>query len=139
RELFAIEDWYFHGKGSYPFQQPVSLPAGTMVELDAYYDNSTNNPRNPSSPPVPVSWGERTIDEMCLTFLVVKAPGTPSINTVPFSLSDRSLTSAVTREATATTSTGYAKVSSTSGPTPAGLAIFGYRQTGLVISDASVP
>src|SRR5262249_13438762 len=71
--------------------------------------------------------------------LILKTPGTPSINTVPFSLSDRSLTSAVTREATTTTSTGYAKLASTSGPTPAGLAIFGYRQNGVVISEASVP
>jgi hypothetical protein len=139
RELIHIDDWDFHWQGFYAFQQPVSLPAGTIVELDAYYDNSLNNPRNPSNPPVPVGWGERTIDEMCLTFLVVKTPGTPSINTVPFSLSDRSLTSAITREGSTNTSTGYAKVSSVSGPTPAGLAIFGYRQNGVVISEASVP
>ena len=139
RELIHINDWDFHWQGIYTFQQPVSLPAGTLVELDAYYDNSTNNPRNPSNPPIPVSWGERTIDEMCLTFLLVKAPGTPSINTVPFTLSDRSLISVTTREAPAKTTAGYAKVSTASGPVPAGLAIFGYRQNGILISEASVP
>jgi hypothetical protein len=139
KELIRINDWDFHWQGLYDFQTPVSLPAGTMVELDAYYDNSTNNPRNPSNPPIPVSWGERTIDEMCLTFLVVKAPGTPSINTVPFTLSDRSMTSIATRESPAQTTTGYASISSAPGPAPAGLAIFGYRQNGIMISEASVP
>jgi hypothetical protein len=45
------------------------LPAGTIIEMTAYYDNSVNNPENPSNPPVNVRWGERTTDEMCLTFL----------------------------------------------------------------------
>jgi len=139
RELIHINDWDFHWQGLYNFRQPISLPAGTVVEMDAYYDNSTNNPRNPSNPPIPVSWGERTIDEMCLTFLVVKAPGTPSINTVPFTLSDRSLTSVITRQSATKATSGYARVSSASGPAPAGLAIFGYRQNGIVISEASVP
>src|SRR5262245_58136279 len=139
RELIHINDWDFHWQAVYQFQQPVSLPAGTMVELDAYYDNSINNPRNPSNPPIPVGWGERTVDEMCLTFLVIKAPGAPGINTVPFTLSDRSMTSVTTREAPARMTPGYARVSAASGPVPAGLAIFGYRQNGIMISEASVP
>jgi hypothetical protein len=30
----------------------------------AAWDNSELNPRNPSTPPREVAWGERTIDEM---------------------------------------------------------------------------
>jgi hypothetical protein len=139
RELIYINDWDFHWQGSYTFQQPIRLPAGTIIELSAYYDNSANNPKNPSNPPVAVTWGERTTDEMCLTFLTVTATAAPSINTVPFSLSDRSTTSVTTKEASAAATAGYARVSSASGSVPAGLAIFGYRQNGVVISEASVP
>ena len=35
----------------------------------AHFDNSANNPRNPSNPPVEVHWGEQTTDEMCIGFL----------------------------------------------------------------------
>ena len=139
RELIRIDDWDFHWQGSYTFQQPIRLPAGTVIEMSAIYDNSTNNPRNPSNPPVPVSWGERTIDEMCLTFLSVTATAAPSINTVPFSLSDRSTTSVTTRQGPATAKAGYARIANGSAAAPAGLAIFGYRQNGVVISEASVP
>jgi mono/diheme cytochrome c family protein len=139
RELIRIDDWDFHWQGNYTFNQPVTLPAGTILEMLAYYDNSTNNPKNPSNPPVSVAWGERTVDEMCLTFLTVKSPGTPSINTVPFSISDRSTTSVVTQEGPATTQVGYARISNAAGSVPAGLAIFGYRQNGILISEAGVP
>jgi hypothetical protein len=35
------------------------------------YDNSAQNPRNPSNPPKVVRWGEGTEDEMCVAFLGV--------------------------------------------------------------------
>jgi hypothetical protein len=139
RELIRIDDWDFHWQGSYTFQQPIRLPAGTVVEMTAFYDNSTNNPRNPANPPVPVTWGERTIDEMCLTFLSITATATPSINTVPFSLSDRSTTTVTTKEGSVAPRTGYARVAGSSAAPAAGLAIFGYRQSGVLISEASVP
>ena len=41
----------------------------TKLSLEAYYDNSTENWRNPNNPPKPVSWGEQTTDEMCIAFL----------------------------------------------------------------------
>ena len=40
----------------------------------ALEDNSAANPRNPSSPPVRVHWGEQTKDEMALAFLGVRLP-----------------------------------------------------------------
>ncbi len=139
RELIRIDDWDFHWQGNYTYREPIFLPAGTVIEMVAYYDNSTNNPNNPSNPPVAVGWGERTIDEMCLTFLTVKSPGTPNVTTVPFSISDRSTTSVVTQESSATTRVGYARISNGAGSVPAGLAIFGYRQNGTLISEAGVP
>jgi mono/diheme cytochrome c family protein len=138
RELIRIDDWDFHWQGNYVLREPVFLPTGTLIKMTAYYDNSSNNPRNPSNPPVDVRWGERTTDEMCLTFISVKAPGTPSLNTVPFSITDRGTNSVVTQGTNAQTQVGYARVSDPSGA-PQGLAIFGFRQNGVLISEAGVP
>jgi hypothetical protein len=66
RQLIRIDDWDFHWQGNYTYREPITLPAGTIIEMTAYYDNSLNNPENPSNPPVNVRWGERTTDEMCV-------------------------------------------------------------------------
>jgi len=42
----------------------IHLPQGTVIHGFATYDNTLNNPFNPSNPPVEVSWGENTTDEM---------------------------------------------------------------------------
>jgi hypothetical protein len=47
----------------------VKIPRGSLFTLEASYDNSTGNPRNPNSTPKEVHWGEQTTDEMCLAFL----------------------------------------------------------------------
>jgi len=72
--LIWIKDWDFNWQGSYQYAKPLSLPKGTVVELEYTYDNSQNNPRNPSHPPVRVRWGEQTTDEMALAFLTVVLP-----------------------------------------------------------------
>jgi len=69
--LIRIDDWDFNWQGSYRYATPIDVPAGARLSLTAYYDNSSNNPRNPNEPPQSVSWGEATTDEMCLAFLGV--------------------------------------------------------------------
>jgi hypothetical protein len=69
--LISISDWDFNWQGMYRYANPIPLPTGTRLSLEAYYDNSEDNPRNPNSPPKPVSWGEQTTDEMCIAFLGV--------------------------------------------------------------------
>jgi mono/diheme cytochrome c family protein len=64
KPLIHIDDWDFNWQGFYWFRTPVALPVGTRIELTAAWDNSTQNPRNPSRPPREVYWGERTTDEM---------------------------------------------------------------------------
>jgi hypothetical protein len=64
--LIWIKDWDFNWQGQYQYKKPVELPKGTVIKLDAYYDNSADNSRNPSKPPKRVRWGEETTDEMCL-------------------------------------------------------------------------
>ena len=69
--LIEIDDWDFNWQGLYRFNNPVALPAGTRVSLEAFYDNSSGNPRNPNDPPKVVTWGEATTDEMCIAFIGV--------------------------------------------------------------------
>jgi hypothetical protein len=69
--LIGIDDWDFNWQGMYRYKDSVAFPAGTRLGLEAFYDNSSNNVRNPSDPPKPVSWGESTTDEMCIAFLGV--------------------------------------------------------------------
>ena len=64
--LVWIKDWDFNWQGGYGFVEPVRLPKGSIVHVEAEYDNSADNPHNPSSPPRRVRWGEQTTDEMCL-------------------------------------------------------------------------
>ena len=53
-----------------------------MLHANAFYDNTVNNPDNPSSPPKTVSAGESTTDEMMLVFFVYTfyQPGDENIN-----------------------------------------------------------
>ena len=47
----------------------MPLPGGTRLDVEAVYDNSTRNRRNPTVPPRDVGWGEGTTDEMCIAFV----------------------------------------------------------------------
>jgi hypothetical protein len=69
--LVWIKDWDFNWQGQYRYAKLIPLPKGTRLELEAYYDNSTDNPKNPNDPPQRVRWGEQTTDEMCLCGLQV--------------------------------------------------------------------
>ena len=64
KTLLLIKDWDFAWQDKYYFQQLVPLPAGTRLDVEIHWDNSADNPRNPSSPPIRVTWGEETKDEM---------------------------------------------------------------------------
>jgi len=64
KTLLSINDWDFAWQDRYYFQQLVPLPKGTRLEVEIHWDNSADNPRNPSSPPVRVTWGEESRDEM---------------------------------------------------------------------------
>lgn len=63
-----IPQWDFHWQGIYAFPRVMKLPAGTVLQSTAFYDNTVNNPENPSSPPVTVTLGEATTDEMMLVY-----------------------------------------------------------------------
>lgn len=66
KPLLWIKDWDFNWQGQYAFAQPVRLPKGAKVYVDAWYDNSAGNPLNPNSPPKTVHWGNDSTDEMLI-------------------------------------------------------------------------
>lgn len=66
KPLIWVADWDVNWQGQYVFLEPVRLPAGTKIECDYYFDNTSGNPRNPNDPPLAVSWGERSKDEMAI-------------------------------------------------------------------------
>ncbi len=67
--LIDILSWDFNWQGIYSFVTPPALKAGDSVQFLKYFDNSANNPKNPNSPPIPVSWGEQTTNEMAVVFI----------------------------------------------------------------------
>ncbi len=65
-----VNDWDFNWQETYRYKEPLALPKGTRIDLVAHFDNSEQNPRQPSHPPKEVFWGEQTTDEMCIGFLI---------------------------------------------------------------------
>lgn len=80
--LVNITDWDFRWQDQYRFVDPVKLPKGTVVNLEAVYDNSAKNPDNPNTPPKRVTHGEQTTNEMCICFLQYTVDGTTASATV---------------------------------------------------------
>ena len=76
--LILIPGWDIDRQSIYRFAKPVPLPAGSVVHMRYSYDNSAANPHNPNSPPIRVTSGNRSVDEMghlWLQLLPRPAPG----------------------------------------------------------------
>ena len=69
RTLVHIKDWDFNWQETYYFKEPVALPAGTVVHMTAWFDNSDKNPNNPHKPPKLMRFGLQTTDEMAVAYL----------------------------------------------------------------------
>jgi mono/diheme cytochrome c family protein len=70
KTLLWIKDWDFAWQDRYFFEQTVALPKGTRLDAEIHWDNSADNPRNASVPPIRVQWGEQSKDEMGALTLV---------------------------------------------------------------------
>lgn len=66
--LIDIPKWSFHWQGFYNYQKLIPVFSGTTIWGEATYDNTSNNPDNPSNPPQDVEAGEHTTDEMMIGF-----------------------------------------------------------------------
>ena len=66
--LLDIPRWDYNWQEHYFLDKPIALPAGTKLEVEAVFDNSRLNARNPNNPPKMVLVGEGTTNEMCFGF-----------------------------------------------------------------------
>ncbi len=66
--LISIPQWSFHWQGFYEFQKLIHITDHSTFWGEASYDNTINNPDNPSNPPLDVAAGEHTTDEMMIVF-----------------------------------------------------------------------
>lgn len=66
--LIEIPEWDFHWQDFYFFKNIVKAPSGSYIKGEGVFDNTTNNPENPNSPPITVYPGLNTNDEMFLIY-----------------------------------------------------------------------
>jgi peroxiredoxin/mono/diheme cytochrome c family protein len=62
--IIDVPEWDYNWQELYFLKEPFKVPAGTRFDIEAVFDNSAANPRNPHDPPIDVKFGEQTTDEM---------------------------------------------------------------------------
>jgi hypothetical protein len=59
----------FANQPTYWFKEPISFDDDSTLHVQCTYDNSAGNPDQINNPPIDVSWGENTNQEMCFALL----------------------------------------------------------------------
>ncbi len=62
--LIKIDKWDFNWQTTYQFKELVDIPKGSLLTVQATFDNTAANPANPTFPPKDVSYGWNTTSEM---------------------------------------------------------------------------
>ncbi|SPF50601.1 conserved exported hypothetical protein [Candidatus Sulfopaludibacter sp. SbA4] len=76
--LLAVPQYNFDWQLQYRFQDPVLMEKGSRMVVTFHYDNSPNNRANPD-PAKAVRWGDRSEDEMMVTWTeTLDVPPSPS-------------------------------------------------------------
>jgi hypothetical protein len=70
--LISISSWDFKWQEIYRFKKLIKIPKGSVLSIEAFYDNTKENPNNPTNPPRMVFSANdmKTTDEM-MTMLMV--------------------------------------------------------------------
>jgi hypothetical protein len=78
--LLSVPKYDFNWQTTYVLKEPLNLPAGTVLESVAGFNNSPNNAFNPD-PAATVRWGDQTTEEMHIAFLelVIEAGANPEV------------------------------------------------------------
>ena len=84
KTLIEIKNWNYNWQDEYYYERPFKLPAETRLDVEAVFDNSAENPSNPSSPPKRVTWGDGTKDEMLFCFFLLSSEKTEDLIHVIF-------------------------------------------------------
>ncbi len=78
--LVDIKDWDFNWQQNYRFKEEVTVNPGDRFRLTCVFDNSPDNQpvvNGERLTPRDVTWGEGTLDEMCLNFITLVKPFEP--------------------------------------------------------------
>jgi hypothetical protein len=62
--LIKIDSWDFKWQDTYQFSQLLQIPKGSVIIMEATFDNTSSNPSNPSIPPKDVTYGWNSSSEM---------------------------------------------------------------------------
>lgn len=62
--LIKIDNWDFKWQDTYQFSKLLKVPRGSVILIEATFDNTNNNPNNPVTPAVDVHYGWNTTSEM---------------------------------------------------------------------------
>jgi len=73
-----VPNYDFGWQLTYELATPKLLPAGTIIECTAHFDNSPNNKFNPD-PTKEVHFGEQSWEEMMIGFFDVSVPMDKSV------------------------------------------------------------
>ena len=65
-DLVTVPRFDFYWQTQYGLAEPQRLPAGSVVHMEATFDNSPESPYQHSNPPREVTFGEATTDEMAV-------------------------------------------------------------------------
>jgi hypothetical protein len=74
--LINIPEWDFHWQYFYTFKKMIFIPEGSRICVEAWFDNTADNPDNPYNPPQLImerNGSMRTTDEM-LQFIISYLP-----------------------------------------------------------------
>ncbi len=66
--FIRIPQWDFKWQDFYWFEYPKKIVSGSQIHGIGIYDNTTGNPHNPNNPPIDISAGLNTADEMFLIY-----------------------------------------------------------------------
>ena len=65
--LLDVPNYDFNWQNGYHLKEPKRIPAGTVLQCVAHFDNSEDNIANPD-PTETVQWGDQTDDEMMIGY-----------------------------------------------------------------------
>jgi len=66
--LLSLPRWDFNWQYQYELSEPLTVPRGCKLVVEAHWDNSANNPNN-IFPLVDARFGEQTFDEMFIGYI----------------------------------------------------------------------
>lgn len=76
--LLRVPKYDFNWQLDYKLEKPLTVPAGTRIVADGFFDNSPNNPANPD-PKATVTFGEQSWQEMMFGFYDIVIPASQSL------------------------------------------------------------